>query len=411
MKKFLRIFSVWMCILLAHAGYAGEFEGTYPTIIEKILYYKNDKFKVFYGGPIDRSTGGLRWMSLISFEDDAYKTRAVYEVCFVNCDMKDTKDAEILFIKVSDVNIKLKNMLSPDYPIFSNLLDGKYCSEKYIVVRQTDFSIVFYPEIFIASPSDEETDKNDRRIISEFLQTHFKTKSGYINYYNGVDKTEIDSENEHQITYKPFKIYIEFEGKPRGFNVTKKILKNDLWKLYYIISKERSSPSFIDEEGTTLVRIDSGCTSGQIYNDEACDCLDQLHEALYQVSKEWGSSLIIHIPAHDGRGFGTAPKAETEIYKRGGRGRVHTTTTLDTIAAAKLLYGSLNYDLRTYDGAAKILKQIGIYKVLLLTDNKLKVNTLQQYGIEVLRKRTGSEKDSCIQHIKSKKESVFYYKN
>ena len=42
--------------------------------------------------------------------------------------------------------------------------------------------------------------------------------------------------------------------------------------------------------------------------------------ALKQLVKDDDSGgIVIHIPSHDGRGFGTAPKAETEIYKRGGR--------------------------------------------------------------------------------------------
>jgi GTP cyclohydrolase II len=97
--------------------------------------------------------------------------------------------------------------------------------------------------------------------------------------------------------------------------------------------------SSIDER--IPLRIDSGCVSGQIYDDESCDCIDQLNaglEFLIQDKSKYG--LVIHIPAQDGRGFGTAPKTETEIYKYGGKGRVHKTEQLDTVSAAELLYGT-----------------------------------------------------------------------
>ncbi len=160
-----------------------------------------------------------------------------------------------------------------------------------------------------------------------------------------------------------------------------------------------------------LLRLDSGCVSGQIYGDEACDCLDQLHEALrLLVMEENSSGVIIHIPGQDGRGFGTAPKAETEIYKRGGRGRIHSTVALDTVAAAKALYGVEKYDLRSFDGAAFILNFLGINEVVLFTDNIEKVGTLEKYGVKVRRKRTGTDKASCLNHICAKKNSGLYFK-
>jgi GTP cyclohydrolase II len=377
--------------------------------VEKIIYYKDDKLKLFHGGPINRTSEKLKWMSILSFEDEFYKTRAVYELSFINCGFHDAEGAEILFVKVSDINIKFKNTLSNDLKIFADLLDGKYSAGKYVIVRYVDTSIVFYPEVFIAGTTDEQIEKKDKEAITELLCSRFKTKKSYVDYYNGGHKDELDFENEQEISYKPFLIIIELKGTPCEFFVRKKILKHDPWKLYYVISKTNLSDKTVSNNAI-LLRIDSGCVSGQIYDDETCDCLDQLHEGLYQISREVGGcSLIIHIPAHDGRGFGTAPKAETEIYKRGGQGRVHTTKPLDTIAAAKLLYENLNYDLRTYDGAAKIIKSLGFHQVILLTDNKMKVSALERNGIKVIRKQTGTEKKSCANHIIAKQKSENYF--
>lgn len=407
-KKHLLLLGTLLC-LTSKAIEANEVEPLYPEIVEKIIFYKEDKFKLFYGGPIDRKAPPLHWMSIIALENEDYKTRAVYEISFINCNFHTAEGASLLFIKTSDANIKLKNTLSDDHKVLCDLLDGKYSSEKYIVVRQVDTAIVYYPEVFISESCTPAMDKLDRINIAKTLHRVLNTKEEYIDYYNGGETNVLDFENEQIISYKPSKISINFEGKDCEFTLTKKILKDDKWKLYYLISKNTDQ---INHSSPPLIRIDSGCVSGQIYDDEACDCLDQLHEGLLQISKELGeNSLLIHVPAHDGRGFGTAPKAETEIYKRGGRGRVHTTKALDTISAAKLLYGTLNYDLRTYDGAAKILKSMNIDQVVLLTDNRVKVDTLEKNGIQVVRKKTGTEKNSCIQHIKSKKESENYFKN
>ena len=385
-----------------------HFHSGYPTIIEKILIYKNDRFKVFYGGPIDRKNGGIKWMMPMVFEDDHYKTRAVYEVSFVNCDVYDAAEAEILFIDVSDINIKLQNTLSKDYKVFSNLLNGGYKEGKYIVIRYADVAIVYYPEIFISSIHSRKHD-DDKKEIVQFLSSKFNTKNTFKDYYINESREQIDEENDHEIIFKPMQVKVDFDGKLYPFKVVKRIKKNDVWKVYYVISKinNQIGMSNIDR---TLVRIDSGCVSGQIYDDDACDCLDQLHDGLQKLAlSSSNNDLIIHIPAHDGRGFGTAPKAETEIYKRGGRGRVNSTLAIDTIAAAKLLYGPKHYDLRTYDGSAQILKSMNINEVELLTDNSIKVIALEKHGIKVNRTKTDTKKESCIHHIKAKKDSETYY--
>lgn len=386
-----------------------HFSLIHSAIIEKLLFFKCDTFKVFYGGPIDREGKGVKWMMPIVFEDEFYKTRAVYEVAFVNCDLQSAQGAEILFVDVADINIKFKNLLSPDYTIFSFLLSGGYKADKYIVIRCADIANVYYPDIFVFSEhgNKKESDKNE---IIEFLHQHFDTNDAGKNFYKTAEKEQVAYENEHSKVYKPIRMIINLKKDVCLFSVEKVIEKKDIWRVYYIISKEKENilPLVSD---SILLRIDSGCVSGQIYDDAACDCLDQLHDALMQLAKdECCNGIIVHIPGHDGRGFGTAPKAETEIYKRGGRGRIHETHALDTIAAAKLLYGiESNYDLRTFDGVGQLLKSKNITKVILLTDNIEKVNALKKCGIEVIRQKTDTNKASCITHINAKKKSELYF--
>ena len=223
-------------------------------------------------------------------------------------------------------------------------------------------------------------------------------------------KDEIDFENKETIFFKPVVVQVDFNGQKQLFSLRKRVIKNDDWRIYYVISKDKSiGIEFNDPKTPPLVRIDSGCVSGQIYGDETCDCIDQLHRALYQISQDTNNSLLIHIPAQDGRGYGTAPKGETEIYKQGGRGRLNFTQPLDTVSGAKLLYSPGLYDIRTFDGAAKILKEIGLKKVVLLTNNISKLKALKKYDIEVIRKGLEIEKPSCAKHLECKKNSLLYY--
>lgn len=395
---------------------ADDLIGNYANAIEKIILYKNDKFKVFYGGPIDREHRseneyhfGVQWVMPVVFEDHLYETRAVYEIAFVNCSIDTANDAEVIFVNVSDIDIKFKNQLTLDYKVFSELISGRYSNDKYIVVRLSDASNVYFPEIFFSTKS--EFIEEDQKKITHFLHTEFKTKNSSKVFYNNEKNHKIIFENELEVVYQSIPVEVIFNGEIKLFDITKRVLKNDPWKLYYIISRDSCNLNNINIiESPVLLRLDSGCVSGQVYNDSGCDCLDQLHSALNQLSNDSSKrSLIIHIPMHDGRGFGFAPKAETEIYKRGGKGRVNCTHALDTIAAANLLYRSSKIDLRTFDGAAKILECMKIKNVILLTDNVAKVNALKNNNIEVLRKKTGTSKDSCQIHINSKKNSSDYF--
>lgn len=415
MNNFTKYLSLTLvcCAILNVQNISSELPRNYPLIIERLLYFKHDDFKVFFGGPVDRKNQGVKWIMPIVFEDDLHKTRAVYEVAFVNCDLKDAEDAEILFIDVADINIKFRNMLSPDNLIFASLLNGEYKADKYIVVRFADIANIYYPDVFVFSEYGEKKpqDKDD---IAKFLHQQFKTSAKYKNYYNGGIVDEVKIEDENNIVYKSVLVHINFDGKAYPFWVEKRIKKYDIWKVYYVISKVNYDVNGLDRQkmfsDMCCLRIDSGCVSGQLYNDEACDCFDQLHNCLKQIALDnTNNGIVIHIPGQDGRGFGTAPKAETEIYKRGGRGRLHTTVSLDTVAAAKLLYGVDSYDLRTFDGAVKILLDMGIRKVQLFTDNIEKVDALKRYGIDVIRQKTNTNKTSCLQHIDAKKNSKFYF--
>jgi GTP cyclohydrolase II len=384
----------------------------YPLVIEKLVLYKKDYFKAFYGGPVDRNGDGVKWIMPVTFDNLQHKTRAVYEIAYINCVPETAENADVVFSDVSDVDIKLKNNLTPDYAIFSMLLNGNYNpGQKYVVVRYAEIANVYYPDIFVDSLTGKKKE-SDKLTIVNYLNKFFKTKKTYIDYFNKPSTDLLDSETDNLSIYQPRTVQVRIDQALHAFNVLKVIKKNDTWKSYYLIYPASLSLSDLSSsEEPVIVRLDSGCVSGQIYDDEACDCLDQLHAGLHElVLNEANKGLIIHIPSQDGRGFGTAPKAETEIYKRGGHGRIHSTSSLNTVAAAKLLYGCDEYEFRSFDGAAEILADFNIKQVILLTDNKDKVSALQKHGIEVVRKKTETNKATCLEHIEAKKNSEHYFK-
>jgi GTP cyclohydrolase II len=123
---------------------------------------------------------------------------------------------------------------------------------------------------------------------------------------------------------------------------------------------------------TPIVRVHSGCITGDIFHSLRCDCHQQLQKALERVS-ESHYGVIIYLPHHEGRGIGLVNKIKA--YAEQDRG-------LDTVDA-NLSIGA-PVDARDYELAAKILKDIGCAEIRLLTNNPLKVAELGRHGIKVL---------------------------
>lgn len=125
-------------------------------------------------------------------------------------------------------------------------------------------------------------------------------------------------------------------------------------------------------DAVPLVRVHSGCVTGDIFHSLRCDCYPQLQKALRRImASELGT--IIYLPYHEGRGIGLV--AKIKAYAQQDRG-------LDTVDA-NLSIGA-PVDARDYELAAKILKDLGMLAVRLLTNNPLKVAALEKHGITVV---------------------------
>lgn len=127
-----------------------------------------------------------------------------------------------------------------------------------------------------------------------------------------------------------------------------------------------------DKSEAPLVRVHSGCVTGDIFHSLRCDCYQQLQKALERVTTS-AHGIIIYLPHHEGRGIGLVNKIKA--YAEQDRG-------LDTVDA-NLSIGA-PVDARDYELAAKILKDLGSTEVRLMTNNPLKVDALRDLGITVV---------------------------
>ncbi len=119
-----------------------------------------------------------------------------------------------------------------------------------------------------------------------------------------------------------------------------------------------------------LVRIHSECFTGDLLGSLRCDCGPQLHQAIQRMQAE-GSGVLLYM-AQEGRGIGLVNKLRA--YALQDRG-------LDTLDANRALgWGA---DERSFGAAAVMLRDLGITRVRLLTNNPDKVASLQAAGIEV----------------------------
>lgn len=128
------------------------------------------------------------------------------------------------------------------------------------------------------------------------------------------------------------------------------------------------------EEGEeVLVRVHSSCVTGDIFGSCRCDCGPQLHEAMRMVEKE-GKGVVVYMN-QEGRGIGLINKLKA--YKLQEQG-------LDTVEANLEL--GFGMDERDYGVGAQILRDLGITKMRLISNNPRKRTGLQGYGLQVVER-------------------------
>lgn len=124
------------------------------------------------------------------------------------------------------------------------------------------------------------------------------------------------------------------------------------------------------EEDEVLVRVHSECLTGDALGSERCDCGEQLHAAMARIEKE-GRGVIVYM-RQEGRGIGFVNKMKAYALQDEGK---------DTVEANEAL--GFEPDLRDYGVGAQIIRDLGIRKMRLMTNNPKKIIGLEGYGLIV----------------------------
>ena len=119
-----------------------------------------------------------------------------------------------------------------------------------------------------------------------------------------------------------------------------------------------------------LVRVHSSCATGDIFSSRRCDCGEQLHKALRMIEAA-GKGALVYLN-QEGRGIGLMEKMKAYKLQENG---------MDTVDANICL--GHKADERDYGVGAQILREIGIHKMRLITNNPVKRVGLEAYGLEI----------------------------
>ena len=125
------------------------------------------------------------------------------------------------------------------------------------------------------------------------------------------------------------------------------------------------------EDEPVLVRVHSSCATGDIFGSKRCDCGEQLHKAMEMIDQA-GKGVVVYL-IQEGRGIGLMDKIKA--YKLQEEG-------MDTVEA-NLCQGHLA-DERDYGVGAQILRELGVHKMRLMTNNPVKRVGLEAYGLQIV---------------------------
>jgi GTP cyclohydrolase II/3,4-dihydroxy 2-butanone 4-phosphate synthase/GTP cyclohydrolase II len=145
-----------------------------------------------------------------------------------------------------------------------------------------------------------------------------------------------------------------------------------------------------------IVRVHSGCVTGDIFHSLRCDCYPQLQAAIERIVTS-PVGVLVYLPYQEGRGIGLVNKIRAYALQDQG---------YDTVDANVAIGAPI--EARDYDLAAHILFDLGYPEIRLLTNNPAKVEALQSEGVEVVEQMPLIVKPSShnTRYLKTKKERM-----
>jgi 3,4-dihydroxy 2-butanone 4-phosphate synthase / GTP cyclohydrolase II len=152
-----------------------------------------------------------------------------------------------------------------------------------------------------------------------------------------------------------------------GNEFTAILYANDIDRLNHIALVKGD----IKPDDEVLVRVHSECLTGDVFGSLRCDCGEQLHNAMKMIGEE-GKGVVLYM-RQEGRGIGIEGKLKA--YELQDKGK-------DTVEANLAL--GYKADLRDYGVGAQILRDIGVRKIRLMTNNPKKIVGLEGYGLAVV---------------------------
>jgi 3,4-dihydroxy 2-butanone 4-phosphate synthase/GTP cyclohydrolase II len=149
------------------------------------------------------------------------------------------------------------------------------------------------------------------------------------------------------------------------------------------------------EDRPPLVRVHSQCLTGDVFGSVKCDCGRQLRAAMELVAREGRGTIVYQ--QQEGRGIGIINKIRAYALQDKGA---------DTIEANEQL--GLAVDLRCYEQCAEILRDLGLKRVRLMSNNPEKMRGLEEMGLEVVERVSlvTSETDAAKGYLRTKKEKM-----